>query len=446
MKPIRRHWLEQLIPRDLPPEAVTLLAVRTTAIALEFLGGLALAHVFHASAFGEYVFVMSCVAVIVVPAAAGLDRLVVREIAACAAHDDWPRAKGLLQHSSWVVMTTSITLAAGFSVGADRAANLLGPEMVRPFQFGMILVPIIAIARLRQGALQGLGKVVAGQMPEAIVQPTTVIALTLGVGVMVMIPRSGQAALTIQLVASGLACALGVILLRRSMPPELASAVPTHDRRQWTRSGLHFTWLVTMTALLTHADVILLGLIQGPSGTGPYRVASQLAMFVGLPLTAVSTALAPRFASLFARNQASELQARATAAARTIVLLAAGIALVIACFGRYILGLFGAEFVEAYLPALILSGAYLAHSAMATSGYLLLMSGHERLVMIVFTGGAILTVASSVLLIPHYGNLGAAIGTSLSLILVSTSCALLAWLKLGINATALAARLPNEGI
>ncbi len=35
-----------------------------------------------------------------------------------------------------------------------------------PFVIGMLLVPLIALTRLRQAAMNGIGRVVLGQTPE----------------------------------------------------------------------------------------------------------------------------------------------------------------------------------------------------------------------------------------------------------------------------------------
>jgi O-antigen/teichoic acid export membrane protein len=80
---------------------------------------------------------------------------------------------------------------------------------------------------------------------------------------------------------------------------------------------------------------------------------------------------------------------------------------------------------------------------MATSGYLLIMSQHEKLVMGVFAAGAALNACGGLALIPRLGTTGAAASSALSLCLVSVSCALLARRKLGIDGTVFA-RQPRE--
>jgi O-antigen/teichoic acid export membrane protein len=145
--------------------------------------------------------------------------------------------------------------------------------------------------------------------------------------------------------------------------------------------------------------------------------------------------MAPRIASLYATGRRQELQDQVRRGARTILLGAAPIALGIALFAPWVLATFGPAFADAYVPVLVLVTAYMVHAAMATSSYLLFMTAHERVAMLVFTGGITVNIAGNLLLIPRYGMLGAAIATGTSFCAVSGACALLARRLIGINAT-----------
>ncbi len=435
MKPSPRQILDQLFLGKLPHQALALLGIRIAAVGLEFLCYLVLARVFRASAYGVYAIVMSCVAIFAVPAAIGLDRLLVREIAVLQARGDWAHVKGLLRRSQQLVLGVSVAIAGVSALGFARFIGVPNASLVESFQIGMVLIPLIAFARLRQAALQGFGRVVAGQVPEALVQPAVAILLATIVFLVRPEPRDPQLAMTIQVIASGAACLLGVFLLRLNIPPHLESAAPRYLTGAWLSAGLHFMWLVGMTTVLTNSDTILLGLMTNPEQAGSYRVASQLAMFVGLPLTAVSVAMAPDMASMYTTGRIDELRVQCRAAARLIGIAAGGIAFVIAIVGREVLQAFGPEFGQGFTSALVLSAAYLFHSAMASSGYLLIMSGHERLVASIFSIGALANVMGVVILVPTYGLVGAATAAGISLCLVSAACALFARRLTGINAT-----------
>ncbi len=420
---------------ELPPHTAWTFAIRIAAVGIEFLCLLVLARVFGAAVYGTYALVMSGIAIAAVPATVGFDRLLVRELAAYHASNDWPRLHGLLRRGVQVVGIASFVVAAALWAGTRMLAETANALAMQSLQFAIVLVPILALARVRQATLQGFGHLVAGQLPEAIVQPVILMALVGITAVTLQLPRTAGLALVLQVIAATSALVLGVILQRRYLPSSPRDAEPVYVTRQWLTTGLNFMWLVSMSAVLINIDTILVGTLMSPADAGVYRVASQLAMFVGLPLTAVSVAMAPGMAAMHATDRRVELQFQSRAAARLIGLGAVGITLLIAIIGPRVLQGFGPQFGRGFAAALVLAVAYLFHSAMATSGYQLLMSGHERLVAIVFSVGALLNVTGLLVLVPLYGLVGAAIAGGVSLCLVSATCAWFARRLIGLNAT-----------
>jgi O-antigen/teichoic acid export membrane protein len=437
--PINPHkrLLEPLFA-GLPAHARATFVLRVSAVGLEFLCLLMIARLLDAEAYGSYALAMTLVAIFAVPAALGFDRLVVRELAAYQALDDWPHANGLLRTGFRTV------IAAGTAAAA--MTWLVGHFIVRPgatdpehaILLAAAMVPLLALARLRQATLQGLGHVTAGLAPEFLVQPAIVIVLAGFLAITPQLPRSATVAMSFQVAAAAVALVLGAVVLRRRVPQELRRATPRHRARDWQRAGLAFMTLVFMTTVLTNVDMLLVGRLSGNAEAGVYKVATQLAMLVGLPLTAVSVAMAPVIAALHVSGRIEELRARSRAAARLIVAAACAVGAFVTVGGPWVLAAFGGDFAAGYVPTLILSTAYLMHSAMATSGYLLIMTAHETAVMAVFAAGAGLNVAGGLVLIPRFGLVGAAVSTAVSLCLVSVTCAVLARRWLGIDGTVFA--------
>jgi O-antigen/teichoic acid export membrane protein len=422
----------------LPVHAQATLAIRIAAVGLEFTCLLVLAHALPAGTYGVYVLMMSCVAIGAVPATFGFDRLLVREVAARQASGDWSLLKALLRRALRATIASSIFVALVLLAIAGWALPPQNAELATAMRFAAALIPVVALLRLRQAALQGFGHVVAGQLPESIVQPVLMIALTAAAAIVVQAPRTSGLVFGLQLAATTAALTFGVILLRRRLPKALTAAAPDDRAREWLGTGLAFMWLVAMSALHTNVDTILVGALAGPDDAGVYRVATQLAMFVGLPLTAVSIAMAPSISALHATGRHEELQRRLAGAARTIFVCAALVAIFVAFAGSRVLAAFGADFGVGYVPAMVLVVAYLFHSAMATSSYLLFMTSHERAATLAFMAGVAINVTANLLLTPQYGILGAAIATGISLCVVSFACACLAWRLTGVNATVFA--------
>lgn len=412
--------------------------MRVGQVALEFLVGLLAARLLGASSYGAYAFSLAWVGLLGIPAAAGFDRLLIREIAVFQARSDWSAMRGILARSNQIAVLLSILLALVAAGGAQFLARQNGSEMTAALQLAMVIVPLVAIARLRQAALQGLGHVALGQAPETLLQPAVLLLLVIGFFLFPAMPRTGPVTVGLHSLAAATACVAGIWLLRRALPRELATATATYQTRIWLARAVPFVWILGMNVIMMHTDVILLGLLDGSDAAGVYRVANQMANLVAFPLTAVSMAFAPVIARLHAQADGAQLQRRATGAAQAILVMALPIAVALVLFGKPILSLFGDEFAAGSTALAILSSGFLVNAAMGISGYLLIMTQHEKAAAIAFAASAGLNLLGNLLLIPAFGVNGAAAATALSVAAVSVAFAWLAYRKLGIQPTALA--------
>jgi O-antigen/teichoic acid export membrane protein len=427
-----------------PKGAAGMLLLRIVQVGLEFLCGLVLARLLGASSYGAYAFALSWAGLLGIPAAVGFDRLLIREIAKFHARAEWQLMRGMLRRSGSIVLVASIVVAVAAIICAQVVAAQPGSQMTIAFQLGMIIVPLVAFARLRQAALQGLGRVVWGQVPETLLQPVALLCLLGGMYLLPGVARTGSVAVALHAAAAAVACAGGIALLRRSLPAEVTAATPEYRTRPWLLSAMPFLWILGMNVILTYTDVIMLGLLVGSEPAGVYRVASQMASFIAFPLTAVNLAFAPSIARLYAQNDTAALQRKATRAAQAILAMALPVTVILDLFGQSILRLFGDEFVLGYPALAILSVGYLLNAAMGTSGYLLIMTRHERAAAATFAGSAAISIVGNLVLIPAWGVNGAAVATATSVIFVSVIFAVLAHRKLGIQPTAVFFRWSSD--
>jgi O-antigen/teichoic acid export membrane protein len=369
-----------------------------------------------------------------IPAAAGFDRLLIRELAAQCSRGEWPYARGIIRRSAQFVL--ALSCAAGVMVALVTAlfgSYFLGSPMALALELGMVIVPIAAYARVRQAILQGLGHVVLGQIPETLVQP---LALLCGVALVqwrVSGPRSGALAVALNAAAATLASVAGIAILRRALPENIRGAGRAYRTQQWVRSALPFVWMLGMNVILTYADTVIVGLLSGPTAAAVYRVSSQMAMLVALPLTAINMAVAPSLAACYARGDCKALQLTAAAAVRATVLVAVPVAVGLLVLGRPVLGWFGPEFPAGFPSLGILVMGYLVNASMGISGYLLIMTKYEHAAARGFACAAALNVCGCFLLVPLMGIAGAALATGLSIVLLSVAFAILVYRKLGIR-------------
>lgn len=413
-----RAWLEARIGADLPAGAFATLSLRFAHLALEFLALMLLARLLDSGAFGVYAVAMTCAMVLGVPATAGFDRLLVREVAAHLAGERWGLLHGVLQRATQFAMTSSILLSVALAILAVVIGNLRGQALGHALLLAAAYLPLIAFARMRQAAMQGLGRVPQGIVTETLVQPATLLLLAASLFTVGGLPRGGANAMALQVVSAIAAMLTGSWLLRRLWPPPARSAAPEYQTSRWLGSAAPMMWMLGMNMLLTCADTLMLGWLLDGTVAGRYRVASQAAMLVSLPMTAINLAVAPGLAQRYSQDDLPGLRRHAARATRWSFFAAIPVALGLLVAGPLVLGMFGPGFTSVYQPLLILAAGYVVNSFSGAAGYVLIMTKHERLAAWTFTVAAITNVLANYALIPRYGTLGAAFSTAGSVSLV----------------------------
>lgn len=163
------------------------------------------------------------------------------------------------------------------------------------------------------------------------------------------------------------------------------------------------------------ADIILLGLMRSSTEVGHYHVATRAAGFVALPLTVMIVPLSPMISKLHLINR-RELKAvfvRTTAMVAVASFVIAGLLLLLL---RQFLGLFGPDFQGATHVTIFLVAIQVLNVCFGPVQHLLVMTGHQTLASRAMLFGVATNVTFNLLLIPHYGAVGAAIATGIGIL------------------------------
>ncbi len=402
-----------------------------------FLASLILARLLGPKGLGAYAYAMSWVAVLSILATLGFDRLLAREVAIYRTTSKWAPMRGLIRHA----LHASLAAAIMVCILAGGLARLWGshfePEMLSAFLVALLLVPLMTLNLIREGAMRGLQQVVLGQTPNLLLRPALFL-LFLGLCFLIGAEAlSGSVAVGLNVMATAFAFVGATRLLTRALPDEARAAMPSCQSRTWARQALPFLLLAGLQVASTNTDMLMLGTMLGAKPTGIYAVASRLAQFIGLALFAVNRPLGPAIASLYFTGDRSELQRLVTKSARAGLLSAIPVAIIFILFGRTILSLFGTEFVAGRMALTILSIGQFINVATGSVAVILVMTAHERDVVIGLGLSTVVNVLLNALLIPVWAIEGAAMATSAALILWNVLLMILVYRRLGINPTAL---------
>ena len=417
--------------------------LRVVSAGLGFAISIVLARRLGMAGYGQYTFALSGVLLLGVLGLAGLDRLLVRQVAVCRTQGQWGVAGGILRWAIGAGLLTACVLAGLAALGGVLAAHrpgAFGPALpAAGFAWVWLLVPLLVLIRLPQAALRGLNFIIRSQIPETVIQPLVLIA-----GIITVSGSGGghlttSQALGIYAAATAAAALTALMFLRFSLPTEVKQALPVYLPGLWIAAALPLLLVSGLDILNSQMDLLMLGLMAGAKAVAFYSAADRGAGLIAFPVLAVTASLTPAFAGLHAAGEQKKLQALVTKSAQGMLLGATAIALALMIGRVWYLRLFGPGFVPAQGILLILSAGQWVNAAAGAVASLLLMTGYAREVALGLGFSVGVNFLLNLALIPHWGAAGAAVAVSLSTVLWNVLLAGFVWRRLGLYSTAFGA-------
>jgi O-antigen/teichoic acid export membrane protein len=315
-------------------------------------------------------------------------------------------------------------------------ADRLGGVAV--FLIASVLLPINVLIIFHGAALQGLNRAVQSQAIQLVFR--AVLMLTLLGLLHASRGVDAESAMTLNLLSAVMTLAFVVAILWRHRSPAISLNLTSEQVLEWRSASLLLFSVAVCQAILSQVDILLVGFLMDTADVGLYAVASRIATLVTFGITTVNAYLAPQIAYLYAKGERMALQDMVTMVARGVFLYTIAAALILLLCGRWILALFGAEFVQIYDVLQVLIVGQLLIGMCGPVGFLLTMTGHQRDALYAIGSSAVLAVVLNLALIPGLGLYGAAIATVIAIAFRSAALGALVLRKLSINPTAFAIR------
>jgi O-antigen/teichoic acid export membrane protein len=163
------------------------------------------------------------------------------------------------------------------------------------------------------------------------------------------------------------------------------------------------------------ADRIMLGLLMTVDEVGIYNAGLTLSIIFAFPLRSLKPILDPLIVGRYINNDFKSLNILFNTMIRWTSLFVVPMFGFLVCFGVNIIQLFGRDFVSGYTVMLVLSISQMISTVFGVATSILNMGDRPKLNLKIMVFGAIITILLNMLLIPKWGGLGAAIGTSIAL-------------------------------
>lgn len=419
------------------------LSLRLLGMALVFVTQIWLARQLSITDFGVVVYLLSLLSVAGLCAKFGLDTVSMRFVAIYRTQGNRALLAGLVFFALSVVFLFGIV--AYVVLGQINLWFGVPSEVYAPYIPLLLgLLPFLPLQNITASILRGMEAPVAAEIVDTGLRYLLVLAALAALFVIV-----GKLTIEIVLLVytlSTVACfAAGLALIFRKWASRPWADGLTFRATQWTKAGAALWLSGGLYMLMNQVDTLMLGQMSGPESVGRYAVASRVTGIVGMGLGAVMTVIAPMLAEIHARDgKRVEMQARLSEAARITFAIIAVSASALLVLGSPILSIFGAEFVVAYIPMMVLTLSRVVEAFAGPAGQLLAMVGMHSLVAWLMVGPAILNIALNFVLIPHFGETGAAVATLTSVLLWNALLLHAANRRLGVDPSLLSILKPKS--
>ncbi|MBK8176686.1 MAG: oligosaccharide flippase family protein [Rhodospirillales bacterium] len=385
--------------------------------------------------FGIFAYAWTWMNLIFLVAAFGLNESALRMLPTYAAHSEWSKMRALVVRGPMLVLTLGSMAGATAVVGLALLGNHVGEHYRVPLMLTFAAAPFFGLLAFFQGVGRALGGVFAAFLPRYIGLPALVL---LAVGAIVVYGRTPDAALLVMVTVSAaavLAIVQGVTLIRE-LPAEARRVRSISPVGDWMRLSMPFLFIAVCFGLLTHCDLLMVGFFLSATDVAIYQAASRTAALVSFPLFALNALVAPMIARLHAEKRLEDLQRTVTMATQVVFWPCLVGAVIAILGGRYILGIFGTTFESGHMVMSILVLGHLINVGTGPVSYLMTMTGNQDRCAVVWASTVVGQFAINLLLIPHLGLIGAAIGTTLATSFLCVSLTILVRQKLNIRAHA----------
>ncbi|GCE22910.1 oligosaccharide flippase family protein [Dictyobacter kobayashii] len=323
---------------------------------------------------------------------------------------------GLARFILWITIILGLLISLLFFVWTPRIALLFyhDTSCLLLLQETSLLIPLIALQTVITAGLQAFKEVLWKMCVERLVQPI----LTLLVLVVVFLLGWKMEGLSFSTIAGyAFSVLIGQFVLTKIIKQHTSRVRARYQARLWMALTLPMFFNGLVYALADTVNAILLGFLAMPSQAAGYLIAERAAMFVTMPMAALSVRYTPLIAEYYYHGLLTRIQQMYIAVTRWSVSLSLPIFLWFLVFRQSVLEGFGAEYVGYENVLIIVCIGFLVYAVLGPASYIFAMVGPPRLIMINSTLSIGANIALSFILILHYGALGAALGVFFSAII-----------------------------
>jgi O-antigen/teichoic acid export membrane protein len=435
-----RTWLNDGADRSIAQRvAGAAFLIRVTSAGLIYLSQILLARWMGSYEFGIYVYVWVMVLMLGDLCDFGLSSAAQRFIPEYRGLKAYDLLRGFVSRSRWLAVGSAIAIATTGALAVQLLQPYLADYLVLPLSIACVTLPFFTLMQVQDGIARSYNWIHLALLPPFVVRHLLILALVLA-AYLLDFPATALTAVIAVTIALALTAVGQTIVLNRRLKRAIEPGPKTYRTKLWLSVSLPILLVEGFYLLLTNTDVLLLQHLRTPEDVAVYYAAAKTLMLIAFVHFAVSAAVAHRFSEYHVAGDRARLGAILADSIRWTFWASLAASVVILAAGRLLLSLFGPQFADGYYLMFILAAGLMARASVGPAERLLSMSGEQRACAAVYAAAFVLNVALAVPLILRMGAAGAAISTSIAMIVESI---LLFWVtrrRLGLHAFVFAPR------
>jgi O-antigen/teichoic acid export membrane protein len=390
--------------KNLTFETLSALSVKVFAIVCVFLMNLVIVRQIGASESGIFFLCLAIVTFLANIGRFGLDGSVVRFISVANARED--RASVYAIYIKARLWANISCVALGFLLfifkGPVCEVVFGKPDLEPVMALMAFTIPLIGIYTIQASSLQGLEKVIQAMITLSLIVPLVTLVAIFVFGVSNAIEMA-----IIYLIACAVTLCFGYFFWRFSTLKGPVSGV--FSSMELLQSCVPLWSAVFCNQITVWSSLLLLGVWGSAEDVSYLAIAQRIAMLTTLVLIASNVITSPKIAVASSQNEPEKLVHIARISIRIALAGAVPAFLLVVLWPKWLLSIFGTEFISATTALVILATGQLINNASGQVQGILSMTGNQTKLAQNSALAAVVSLSLGFALIPSYGLTGAAL-------------------------------------
>jgi O-antigen/teichoic acid export membrane protein len=370
------------------------------------------------SIYGTYTTVYTSASILGPIAVLGLDITMLRFLSIYRAKSEHGLAGGLIRFVVRTTLISGLLCGALLYLSAASLAHLIYHQdaYAFPLKEVALLIPLISLQLALSSGLQALKVIKLKVLVDRLIQPVLTLVL---IGLLYLLGLRLEGLILGTMCGYLASVIAGRLLLGKASKGLVYDATPKFEPKTWLRFALPMSFNSLIQNVMNSTDILFLAAFSTAAQVGLYAAADRASELVVMPILMLTTVFTPLIAEYYARGEYEQLASMSKLVTKWSFSLSLPVFLCFCVFHEPILSIFSQKYTQAGIALIILSFGNLVNAGTGSTGSLLTMAGHTRVILADTATAILVNIGLALVLVPRFNIVGAAISAALTVIILN---------------------------